>query len=309
MNIILIGTGYMASEYAKILSFLCVKYSVIGNKKEKCDIFSKRFNIKVFDNSLENNTNILSNFTHAIIATPIELLTNHLDIVLNSGIQNILVEKPCGLNVADIIKINNSHTDANVIVAYNRRFYKSVNIAKELIKNDGGLLSFDVDITEIINKIKPEKYAKNVLNNWILSNTSHVIDLAFYLGGRPTELNVKCHSNIEWHYPAIFVGHGITINNALFSLHGNWKSIGRWKIEIFTKNHSILLCPLEKLQIKNIDDNEYKFFDIEENEFKPGLCDMTHSFLFNICDERLLKLKDHIYNIINIYNKFYESCD
>ena len=78
----------------------------------------------------------------------------------------------------------------------------------------------------------------SVLNKWVISNSSHVLDTVFYLIGNPETL--KCQINgqnkIKWHPSgSIFSGFGISSKNIPFSYQANWNSAGRWSIEVLTK--------------------------------------------------------------------------
>ena len=60
--------------------------------------------------------------------------------------------------------------------------------AQEHIKRDGGVKSFNFDFTEWTNKVGKLVTNKKVLKNWFLLNSTHVVDLAFYLGGVPKNM-------------------------------------------------------------------------------------------------------------------------
>ena len=72
---------------------------------------------------------------------------------------------------------------SKIFVAYNRRFYNSSIEAIKIINNDGGVLSFNFDFTEIVKKVEKLKLPKKVKENWFLCNSTHVVDLAFFLCG------------------------------------------------------------------------------------------------------------------------------
>ena len=118
---------------------------------------------------------------------------------------------------------------------------------------------------------------------WILHNSSHVIDLAFYLGGEPQEMYSFSKGGFEWHpNGTIFTGAGVSKNGALFSYHSNWDAPGRWGVEILTRNHRLIFRPLEKLQIqklKSVIIEEVKLDDELDIKFKPGLYRQLIAFL------------------------------
>ena len=79
---------------------------------------------------------------------------------------------------------------------------------------------------------------------WFICNSTHVVDLAFHLGGQPISLN--CSSSgadeLPWH-PANcrFSGYGETKNGAMLSYFSDWNSAGRWKVELLSRNLKIIL--------------------------------------------------------------------
>ena len=128
--------------------------------------------------------------------------------------------KAGGLNVAelnDLEAIANS-SGAQVWLAYNRRFYASTLRAEEMIAEDGGVTSFHFEFTEWSHQIQHLQKAPGVMEHWVLGNSSHVLDLAFYLGGFPKDWKCWSGGGVDWH-PASsrYCGAGITEKGALFS--------------------------------------------------------------------------------------------
>lgn len=298
--ILLVGCGYMGKEYIKSLLVLKKDFVVVGNSEASVNKIKKEFNIdSVFSRGLSKffESNDLK-FTSAIIATPIDFLEDHIELCIRNNIKNILVEKPGGLDFDRLKKL--SQMGSNVYIAYNRRYYDSVLKCQEIIEDDGGVLSFNFEFTELVEIINPSNYSKKVLDNWLLCNSSHVIDLAFYLGGEPEKINCFSTGEIEWHKPAIFSGSGISKNGALFSYLSNWLSQGRWKIELNTKKRRLILCPLEKL--KFIEYNSFEEKEVElpkKDNIKDGILNMINIFIKN--PDKLYNMKTHIKNYENIY--------
>ena len=52
---------------------------------------------------------------------------------------------------------------------------------KEIIKSDGGLKACSFEFTEFTKKIELSDYKSIVKDKWLLANSSHVIDTAFYI--------------------------------------------------------------------------------------------------------------------------------
>ena len=168
-------------------------------------------------------------------------------------------------------------------IAYNRRFYSSVQKAIEIINENGGALSFHFEFTEWIHKIPATKKTAGIIHEWFLANSTHVIDLAFFLCGKPKKLTGYALAGFPWHNgSSIFTGAGVTEKNALLSYHANWESAGRWGIEILTAKNRLYLRPLEKLSIQNIEEIDTANVIIDDTldiKFKPGYYLQDKSFL------------------------------
>ena len=116
-----------------------------------------------------------------------------------------------------------------------------------------------------------------------MANSSHVIDLAFYLGGQPTELSSYTAGKLPWHpNAAIYAGAGKTENNALFSYQANWQAPGRWALEFLTSKHRLIFRPMEQLQIQQLGSVAIEPVEIDDSldhDFKPGLYRQVQAFL------------------------------
>lgn len=286
-EIMLIGAGKMAEEYAKVLLDMQITFIVIGRGEES----AKRFYISTgitpeiggLKNWLDQNPKIPKT---AIIAVNVEELANSTISLLEKGVKRILVEKPGGINIDEIRKIAKltRENHAEVYIALNRRFYQSTIEGKELIKKDGGVTSFSFEFTEWSHVIENNnKINSNVKKNWFLANSSHVVDMAFFLGGKPQQMSCYKSGRLNWHPAAsIFSGAGISDSGALFSYQANWEAPGSWRIEILTPKHRLIYNPLEQLHLQKRGPNSIEKLDINDNldiNFKPGLYKMTDSFL------------------------------
>ena len=172
--------------------------------------------------------------------------------LLHFGAREILCEKPGALYLDELKQITKLANQSNtrILIAYNRRFYSSVDKLIELAKLDGGVESLYFDFTEWEAQWTHGKTSKKILLNLFIMNSLHVIDLAFYICGLPKKLSSFVSGYSDWHQKAmIFSGAGITHNDALFSYNANWNSAGRWGIEVNSRNFKFILRPLEELQV------------------------------------------------------------
>ena len=140
-----------------------------------------------------------------------------------------------------------------------------------------------------------------------MANSSHVADMAFYLGGEPKELYSCTTGGNDWHPTAtVFAGAGVTHSGALFSYQANWGAPGRWGVEILTHKHRYIFRPLEKLQILKHNTVSVEPVEIDDRldlEFKPGLYRQTESFLNENPNAPLQDIHKHYEKIITCYEK------
>lgn len=304
----LVGSGEMALDYIKVLKALDCDFDVIGRgiqSAKKCEEATGR---PVITGGVEK---FLSSkpapCAHAIVCVGVEALAGVTRQLLNYGILNVLVEKPAGLNIGEVkqLALMCKEKRANVLVAYNRRFYASVIKAQDIIEQDGGVTSFNFEFTEWAHIIETIQKAAGVKEHWFLANSTHVVDLAFYLGGKPKELSTFTAGSLSWHpRSSVFAGAGVSESGALFSYQANWESAGRWSVEMLTKNHRLIFRPMEKLQIQKKGSVAVEFavcdYNLDE-QFKPGLFLQTKNFINNVNDG-MCPIEYHS-SVMNMYNK------
>lgn len=308
MNIWIIGAGTIAQEYAKVLNSLGYDYIVIGRGKQSANTFKETVGKEVvtggLDSFLKTNPQIADK---AIIATNLDTLSQNTIKLINFGIKDIFCEKPGFLYPEECAKVYSvaKEKKANVFYAYNRRFFASVIKAQEIVNEDGGIKSFNFEFTEWGHVIESLNKPKGELENWMYANSSHVIDLAFFLGGEPVEFSSYTAGELTWHKPAIFAGSGVTDKGALFCYQANWAAPGRWGVELLTSKHRLYLRPMEQLQIQNIGSvaiNPVEIDDSLDKEYKPGFYLETKTFLKGNYS-RLCSIEEQAQHVEHIYNK------
>ena len=306
---LLVGAGAMAVEYSKVLTALEVEFEVVCRTESSAREFEKNTGkacqIGGVESLLDSDSKL---FSHAIVSVSVDGLYTVANALIEKGVKKILLEKPGGMNVKELseLKLKSEVFNTDIVIGYNRRCYASTNKAKEIIRADGGVKSFSFEITEwghVISKL--DSISDKVKENWFLANTTHLIDLAFHLCGRPVEVNTLTSGTSSWHPKAtIFSGCGVTENNALFSYIGNWNGPGRLRLDIVTANHRLIFCPVEKLQVQEIGQLEglpLEIDDILDKSYKPGLFNQVECFL-NDKTEELCSLADQV-RMIPYYNK------
>jgi predicted dehydrogenase len=272
-SVTIIGGGYMGQEYSKALEHLGVSnVTIITNSPKDNKIFSKKFDYSVLSGGFSKHLPLLPKQDLVIIATPTELLSPACNLCLDWGQNNILVEKPGSLFSNDLKLLADKSKNSRIRIGYNRLSYSNVHLLKKLCKNE--ILSCKFDFTEWTHKIPFNVYSQDEYRLWGISNSLHVISLAFELIGMPEKISCFSQGSLDWHPSgSIFTGSGISCNNIPFSYHANWESAGRWMIEIMTKNKSYRLLPLEDIFVceqGSVDWTPVPFNSVSL-ETKPGI--------------------------------------
>jgi predicted dehydrogenase len=291
----LIGAGGMSVDYVKVLEAQDEKFIVVGRGESSANKFEKNTGQSVVRGGVERF--LLNNPekpTSAIISVGIEHLYSTAIELLKYGVKSLLIEKPGGISTAEILdlKLKAHKSGSKIYIAYNRRFFSSVIKARELIKLDGGVTSFNFELTEWAHKIEELNKPTEVFSTWFLGNSTHVADLAFHLGGVPQDISSYTSGGVHWHPNASnFAGAGKTANGALFNYAANWESAGRWSVEILTKENRYILRPMESLMIQKRGTIAHVPVEIDNSldlEYKPGLFKQVEAFLdgdaSSLCD-------------------------
>jgi len=301
----LIGAGQMAIDYSHVLSDLKIEYKVVCRSLNSAKNFKQATGIVPFVGGLNfflrSQSSIPEGVIVAVVVTELSSVVKEL---IDFGCKNILCEKPGALNLPEIEQLCDiaAKSGSKVYIGYNRRFYASVLECKRLIANDGGLLSMYFDFTEIEKKVAFKN--SNTGEHWFLANSTHVVDLAFFIGGKPKKISTQFAGSLPWHTrSAVYSGSGVTENDVLFSYSANWLSAGRWGIEFHTQNYKLILQPLEELRVQkkgSFDVEIVPLNDALDKKFKPGLYQQVSNFIEGNIDN-FLTLQDQK-NLFGFYN-------
>ena len=306
MRVLVVGAGGMAAAYHKVLSAMGAKFDVVCRSEISADNFFRQTGYRPTPGGLTQYLEAVVPES-AIIATGIENLYESAKALLEKGVRHLLIEKPGALYVEQLQKLHalSELNDSSVYIAYNRRFYASVSKLLALVKDDGGVKTISFDFTEWSDRIEPLSKGDGVKEKWVLSNSTHVIDLAFFIAGKPSELSAYVDGGLTWHTSgSCFVGSGVTERNALFSYRSDWDSQGRWGVTVYSKNYSYTLCPLEGLSRIPRNSVAHEQVDLDDKldiDFKPGLYKQVQGFL-NRSTKSMCSLQEHI-ELFTTYEK------
>lgn len=308
MNIWIIGAGCIAQEYGKILNSLGFEYTVIGRGIQSALKYKEVVGKEVVTGGLDAFLSTKPVVADKVfVATNLSTLSQNTIQLINYGVKEVFCEKPGFLYPEECEKVHKAaiRNIASVYLAYNRRFFSSVFKAQEIIEKDGGVKSFNFEFTEWGHVIEKLDKPKGDLENWMYANSTHVIDLAFFLGGTPVQMNCVTSGELSWHKPAAFVGSGVTNKGALFNYGSNWSAPGRWGVEVLTSKHRLYLRPMEQLQIQNIGSVAVDFVEIDDRldkVFKPGFYLETKAFIEGD-SSRLCSIEEQMIHVTEIYKK------
>jgi predicted dehydrogenase len=303
----LIGAGSMAQDYCKVLQGLRRDFAVIGRGPGSARKFELATGCAVRQGGLRTALAASAAPHQAIVAVGVEHLAGVAAELIEAGTRRILVEKPGGLNKKEIralCQLAAAHK-ADVLVAYNRRFYAATSLARELIAEDGGATSCTFEFTERAHVIAPLTKGPGVKEAWFLANSTHVVDLAFHLCGQPKDWHAWHGGSLDWHpASARFCGSGITDRGVFFSYHADWEAPGRWGLEVLTRKRRFIFRPMEQLQVTRTGSNSVEDVTLDDRfdtTFKPGLFAQTKAFLDG--DDRLFCTVEEQLRHCTVYNE------
>tara|TARA_B110000008_G_scaffold278353_1_gene321894 strand:- start:235 stop:1194 length:960 start_codon:yes stop_codon:yes gene_type:complete len=164
-----------------------------------------------------------------LLSTPTEYNFDYLDSIIELQ-KPALIEKPVAIDPQYLSRFKkNDH--AQVRVAYNRRFYSTIQNAKKFISDEGAVHA-RIELPEMVNEIG--NY------NGVLLNSAHGIDLLLYLF-EDIHLHDVYHYKNDAGRMAIFKSNCGTIIN----LTMNWNSPSNFMINIESGTKRLEIKPFE----------------------------------------------------------------
>jgi len=279
----LVGAGPMAQAYSAVLNALGISYTVVGRGNESARRFEAATHHPIRSGGVRSAIAEGEIPTRAIVAVSVDHLSDVACDLLDAGVTGLLLEKPGGLGYEQLAVVAQHAMSAVVTIAYNRRHYAATAAARLMIDEDGGVTSFAFEVTEWPNSAEPTQVEPSIRQRWFLAQSSHVVDLAFHLGGRAVDWKCWHSGSLPWHKVAArFSGAGITETGATFGFHGDWEAPGRWGLEIMTRRRRLIFRPLENLHVMEIGSLEVSKVSIADQldrSFKPGIYEQARAFL------------------------------
>lgn len=236
-RIILIGTSLIMRSHLKAITESGMEPVAVASSNKNSSSHEK-FAIKnKIKKSYQNWEKMINEekYDGILIAARIESTAEILECAIKQNVP-ILVEKPVSFN-SQIIKklINNSHKQ--IMVGYNRRFYKTVNEVRNLISKENKPV--------IASMIAPESSDLRTF----FGNTTHSIDLLRYIFGDIKLEYVKklTINNLQKGFVATFSNE----KKDIIQFIGNWNASDNFSLSIFQDKTKFELKPFEELNIYN----------------------------------------------------------
>ena len=297
---LLVGAGGMSVAYAQVLTALDHPFDVLGRGADSAATFEAATGVAAgtgpLDEQLQRRDTVAET---AIVSVNAMHLTEVTAQLARAGVKRLLVEKPAALDGRELDELVAvaAETGADIRIGYNRRYLASVRAARQMVAEDGGVLSVKCDFSEPSRRIGTLDKPQRELDTWFYGNSSHVVDLALHFVGDCDETLGAVAGGVPWHPAAgVFVGHAHGVSGALLSWHANWIGPGRWGVEVITAERRLILQPLEQLRVQSHDgfDEVPVELDAElDRAHKPGLMLQVRAFLYREDDEHLCTLEDH----------------
>ena len=306
----LIGAGPIAQAYSAVLQAQGVPFRVIGRSNGSAEVFRQATGLLVHEGGVEAALASLPAPDQAIVAVSVEQLATTAQQLLAAGCKRLLLEKPGALTLTQLQALDAiaQSNGARVWIAYNRRFYASVQKLRDLAAAAGGITSAVFEFTEWSYRVRDLQKSSDVKKRWLLANSTHVIDLAFHFIGLPAEGHWHGWQggSLDWHPAAArFHGAGVSKRGIQFAYQADWEAPGRWGVELLTCSHRFVLRPMEALHaipLGSLEPQPIELDDALDLQFKPGIFRQCEAFLSANVEltRQLCSLKEHL-NAFPIY--------
>ena len=241
-NLAILGCGNIARFHIPAMIACGFNISAISGRpgtKEYLNKFAQEFglgNVEVFSNPIDLlNCN---KWDAILLSCPTSAMLDYLKLALIKG-KPILAEKPVSYKPSELKEFFKYQ---NIRVAYNRRFYNTVQYAKEF-NNSNKKSIIKVSIPESSNiKLDSKDFPKK-LPVKSYENSVHVIDTIRYISG---EINWSHHESIKNknNYEGL-IGIGKSESGNVIILDSCFNSSENFSIQLIKGSKRLILKPLE----------------------------------------------------------------
>ena len=166
------------SGYSAVLQAQSIDFRVIGRGAASAETFQQSTGVSVVSGGLDSALAELPLPESAIVAVGVEQLAPVAQRLIDAGCRRLLLEKPGALHLTELEDLHATAdaNDAKVWIAYNRRFYRSVQKLRQLAEADGGFTSAVFEFTEW----SPTALKPPVMEHWLLAAPPMLLMLSFH---------------------------------------------------------------------------------------------------------------------------------
>src|SRR3990167_444072 len=288
IKIAFIGAGSMAREHARAFSSL-TDVSLVGiysRTLDKAKQLAKEFSIPIVSDSIRYlYENTMADLV--VIAVP-ELAANTIAKKCFQFSWSVLMEKPAGYNLQDAqdilhaAELNNS----NVMVAFNRRFYSSIQAVYKDLASHHEKRFIHIQDQQSYQEARHYKHPEEVVQNFMYANSIHNIDLFRYFGRGEV---IKITPILPWKGESteIMLIHMAFSSGDQGLYQGLWQGPGPWACTVSTISKRWHLQPLEQASIQWVGERKLQPIEIDEldKHYKPGFVRQAEAVIKNIRGE------------------------
>ena len=233
----MLGTGKIANFHYNAFKSCGFDITHCASKldSKRAKVFCEEKSIKNYYSNPFDMLDDYNNWDMVLLAIDTYYNCEYLDKIIESD-KLCLVEKPVSTNLNFLKKYSNFHFE-KVRVAYNRRFYKTVEEAKIFIRDNSPVLC-KMELPEAINLEQENKYDR------VLINSVHGIDMLRYLFG-----DIELKNNINHISPDGRISILEGDNDSKICLIMNWNSPSNFSLNIEGNNKRLELKPFEGCKI------------------------------------------------------------
>lgn len=239
-KIAIIGSGNIASFHVSAIraAGMEIEHCASSPNSQTIKNFAKKHTINQIWSDPKKLANSYDQWDGIVIATSITATIDLLQIAIKSN-KPILVEKPVAISSVNLKQFSTT-APRNVIVAYNRRHYNTVQRARDFVLHKK-IVRASMEL--------PENISFEFDNPFLLHqvNSIHGFDILNYIfDGINIEHVVT--SDKDDHF---FGRQGIlrSKNGHLINLNMNWNAPSNFKLRLDDGQEQLELCPFEKYQL------------------------------------------------------------
>ena len=267
----MIGVGNIAQFHIKALNAVGLEVVACAGTQnsERAMAFAAQHGVPRVCSCSHDMLSIADELDGFVIATSPEATLQILEESLETK-KPILVEKPVSLKASEL-SIFEHASPSNVLVAYNRRFYNSVQKAREFVRGTSGKLRAIMQLPERVPNNEGDPFYD------VHENSVHGIDMLRFVFGEITPDYNQSFNTVDSEFGRIAIfrsqdGHDIV-------LHMNWIAPANFSLSIDDGVKRVELSPFEKFACFEGMDIQQPSVEYPLRIYTPKLKEQTDVFV------------------------------